>query len=892
MTGFSARRRRWSAALALVLFICCAVVQTGCLRPPTTASETLAPLYNLQPAPAAGAGPGPVLPGVDATASAPPVINPGEPITTTPAPAPAPFATQPPVLAPAPTAQPLVAVPAPAVAAPAPAVNAPVENLSLTPNVIVAQVGSNVVMVANLTGPANAPLMGRRVEWTLASTGVGQVTDVGRAPAGFFGIGTTPAQKVNQLFAINETFSRNVVVTHGVPGTGLGDLVVGRGQTWITVSSPTEGDSYVTAVAPELANWMTRQQTAVIHWVDAQWLAAPPGVEPAGSRHVFTTTITRRSTGGPVAGWIVRYEITGGPSAGFAPDGARAIEVATNDLGQANAEILQPQAEPGSSPVLIQLIRPAVPGGQRLVVGTAATEQTWTGAPSIAPPSAAPPNTAPPPTAPPSTAPSVPPTTTAPTTPTPAAPRTSLKMSGPSEATVGATASYRIDVTNSGDQPATGVVVSDPLPDGLSFLKSAPAADAGAAGATVQWTLGTLQPGESRTIQLDTRVEKDGAINHCASLRTAEGIAGQDCVATTVRAATIELRLSGPDKGIVGESVRFEVDIVNRGDTQATGLVLKDTFDEGFVHAISKSPIERPLDPLAPNRGQKIGITFKIAKAGRLCHTVELIGPNGMHKTSQACLEATEAGPPPKPAVTLKISGPATAAVGEMVLFTIEAKNGGDAKATNLKIINAYDGRLLDPKFADQGYSKNDSELSWTIASIEPGQSVRRQVKFACTAAGRVCDKATATDGGESIVADEACLEISPAEAPPVPGGKLSLTAAPKNNPIKVGGDTTFVITVNNAGPNPERKVALVVKVPDALQYVEGAAQNPTKPSVVDGPTIRFEPIAQLAAGEKLSFEIKLHANRAGDAAVHAEATSQSTLQPVSTDGTVNVFAE
>jgi uncharacterized repeat protein (TIGR01451 family) len=341
--------------------------------------------------------------------------------------------------------------------------------------------------------------------------------------------------------------------------------------------------------------------------------------------------------------------------------------------------------------------------------------------------------------------------------------------------------------------------------------------------------------------------------------------------------------------------VRFEVDVVNHGDLQATGLVLKDTFDEGFVHSTAKSPIQVELKPIpAPpgNNGQKIGITFKIAKAGRLCHTVELTGPNGMHQSSPACLEATEAGPPPKPAVTLKISGPATAAVGETVLFTIEAKNGGDAKATNLKITNSYDGRLLEPKFADQGYAKNDSELSWTIASLDPGQSVRRQVKFACIAAGRVCDKATATDGADSLLADEACLDISPAEAPPVPGGKLSLSAASKNNPVKVGGDSTFVITVNNTGPNPERKVALVVKVPDALQYVEGAAQNPTKVSVVDGQTIRFEPIAQLAAGEKLTFEIKLHANRAGDAAVHAEATSLSTLQPVSTDGTVTAFAE
>ena len=125
----------------------------------------------------------------------------------------------------------------------------------------------NVVMVAGVFGPNHAPLAGRRVEWTLASGAVGQITAVGAAPAGFFGIGSTPALKVNPLYAVNETFSRNVLVARGA-GTQLGDLTVGRGQTWITISSPNEGASYVTALAPELENWATRQQTAVIHWID------------------------------------------------------------------------------------------------------------------------------------------------------------------------------------------------------------------------------------------------------------------------------------------------------------------------------------------------------------------------------------------------------------------------------------------------------------------------------------------------------------------------------------------------------------------------------------------------------------------------------------------------
>ncbi len=795
----------------------------------------------------------------------------------------------------------------------APAPNPAVESgLLLSPGVVVAPVGANVVMVAGVYGPGRVMLPGRRVEWSLAAGGVGQITAVGTAPGGLFGIGAAAAQKVNPLYAINETFSRNLVVTHGA-GTGLGDLTIARGQTWISVSSPNEGASYVTALAPELENWTARQQTAVIHWVDAQWTAAPPAVGPAGSRHIFTTTVTRRATGEPLAGWHVRYEITGGPAAGFAPDAGQAIEVPTNDLGQASAEIFQPVPAPGTSPILIQVIRPAglVPGGQRLVVGTAATEQTWTGAattiPGVQPaPSGGQPileggqsipgggqpipgggqpvpgggAIAPGGGAPPA-----------------AAPQTTLRMTGPSQASVGVTASYRIDVTNSGGQPATGVVVSDPLPEGISYLQSNPAAERGVAAAanassSLQWTLGTLQPGETRSIQLDVRPDRAGAINHCASVHMAEGLTGQDCVTTTVRAAAVELHLSGPDKATVGQQVRFVLEIVNRGDAPATGLRIRDRYDEGFTHSIGKNPIEVELDP-PPAAGQSItkGITFTVVKAGRLCHTVELLTAAGaVLQTTQVCLDATAAASA-KPAVSVKITGPISAHVGETALFTIAVTNSGDAKLSNLQITNAYDPLQLDAKSASDGYKQAATGLTWTIASLDPGQTVQRKIEFACrAAAAKVCDQATVADAtGATLGTDQACMEVVPTEA--ATGGKLSVAVAATSNPIKIGAETKFVITVSNSGPNPERKVALVVTIPDQLQYVEGMTQNPTRANV-EGQTVRFDPVLQLDPDKPVRFEVGAKGVRAGAATLHVEATSQTTTQPVSGETTVTVLAQ
>ena len=122
-------------------------------------------------------------------------------------------------------------------------------------------------------------------------------------------------------------------------------------------------------------------------------------------------------------------------------------------------------------------------------------------------------------------------------------------------------------------------------------------------------------------------------------------------------------------------------------------------------------------------------------------------------------------------------------------------------------------------------------------------------------------------------------------------GGKLNVTVAATSNPIKVGADTKFIITLNNTGPNPERNVALAVTVPDQLQYVEGAAQNPTKANA-EGQTVRFDPVLQLDPDKPVRFEVGTKAARAGNANLHVEATSQTTTQPVSSDTTVTVLPQ
>ena len=100
-----------------------------------------------------------------------------------------------------------------------------------------------------------------------------------------------------------------------------------------------------------------------------------------------------------------------------------------------------------------------------------------------------------------------------------------------------------------------------------------------------------------------------------------------DSPAETQEAGTspsLELKIDGPAKAAVDGKVTFELLVTNVGKTPARGLLVIDHFGPGLEHVMGRSPIERPLTDLAPGQSQRVGLTFRITRSGRLAHTVQL----------------------------------------------------------------------------------------------------------------------------------------------------------------------------------------------------------------------------------------------------------------------------
>ena len=210
--------------------------------------------------------------------------------------------------------------------------------VTLAPRQTVAPVGTEVVMVAGVRGGDGFLRTNERLEWSIAPWGVGQFTHVqrNRWMAWLVGDFNEP-RLVSNVIAVGSTSRETVELNRG-PSMPDGCLRVVPGQGWITVTSPVEGVSRVAVYAPGVVPCDRRIAEAMIYWIDAQFGYPPPSINPAGSRHLLTTIVQRQSNQAPHAGWLVRYQITGGPPAGFAPDGETAVEVVTNAAGQASTK--------------------------------------------------------------------------------------------------------------------------------------------------------------------------------------------------------------------------------------------------------------------------------------------------------------------------------------------------------------------------------------------------------------------------------------------------------------------------------------------------------------------------------------------------------------------------
>ena len=741
------------------------------------------------------------------------------------------------------------------------------------PKEIVAPVCSEVIVAAGLCDPGGYYLTGQPLEWMIPEGSIGEIVQVGRETlTGFTSYFRGSPHKLGINYVRAYTSSIAQTIDRGTPNP-LDDVSLGKGQSWISVTSPTEGTTHVTVWAPKEKDWERRRSTARIHWVDAKWTFPPPQIVRFGQPARLTTRVMRAS-GEPVRGWIVRYDVLGGPEASLGARGEKSIAPATGGDGSATVEIVPNTTTPGITQIRVQIVRPSTgrDGLSDMVVGQGLTSITWS------------------------------------------SPGLQVNASGPETVPIDGTVSFWVEVVNSGDLVAKDVKLSFVPPRSLTLLSSSP--QASPLGQTLAWRLGDLRPRSATVVQVNCRATMVADIRACFRAESAEKIAAESCVSTRVFASALSIQMTGPESVQVGQTAQFRIELTNTSRTAMTNVRVRDTFDPGLSEINNKrSPLDIEYAQLAPGERKQIGLIFKVNEPGKQCHRVEVTADGGHAASARGCVTGVAAAAsPPTPLaspVVVDIQAPAEIKVGQWQgappneTFTnaqrvqVTVRNSGRMALTNVRL-EVNSSASLVPAEASEGYKESETGgVYWIVTRLGAGETVSREVLLggAEADARATVRAAVVSDQTQEQSRQAAIRVVAPAISPPMgtkgPGGtkagppapvananNLKITAADNPDPVKVGGDVTYLIDVANAGRDNDGDVVLTFTLPAGFTYKslsKGAV--PLQVQFLSGGQRELTLADPIKAGEKFGpISLKATAAKAGRATLKINA--KSALNP------------
>ncbi len=271
---------------------------------------------------------------------------------------------------------------------------------------------------------------------------------------------------------------------------------------------------------------------------------------------------------------------------------------------------------------------------------------------------------------------------------------------------------YTITVRNLGTGTATGVIINEDLPlDGvnLTYVSDNPSQGTFTPGAPGTWDIGTLNAGQTVTLELTVTVEiADGQIVNIASLigvdqPDSNPNNNSDEATITLNGIDLEVEkvVDNPSPS-TGDQVTYSVTARNNGPGTATGVVVLDILPAGVTYVSDNAPTlqddtSTPTSYDVPSGDWTIGtldagssLTLQITvtvdvNGGQIINTAEISSDqedsNPGNDSDDAVINIDSADL----SLTKSISTD-TPAIGDFITYTIIARNAGPNAAFNVEV--------------------------------------------------------------------------------------------------------------------------------------------------------------------------------------------------------------
>ncbi|MDA1087409.1 MAG: S8 family serine peptidase [Verrucomicrobia bacterium] len=375
---------------------------------------------------------------------------------------------------------------------------------------------------------------------------------------------------------------------------------------------------------------------------------------------------------------------------------------------------------------------------------------------------------------------------------------------------------FSILLTNAGPHSASGIVVADPAPAGLSFSNVVASQGTYSNGA---WSAGTLAAGSNATLQITAVVSNgtsDSTITNVASVSAVDqedsNISNDTAQAALVVVAEADIRLakSGPASVTAGEPVQYTLSITNAGPDTALNVVVSDVLPAGVTPA---GPIITNIGTLAPG-----------ATTSLVIHVDALSGTRAaLTNTASAASDTFDPAASNNVAVAISTvvvvadleidkQGVTNAIAGTPIVYTLVITNRGPSDADSAQVIDRLPA----------GVSPN-APVTNGIGPLAAGATTTLTVNVTIDAdATGALTNVAYVDGG---AADTNALNNTNALVTSL-STLADLTLFKTTDPNAIAGTPlVYTVTVTNRGPSDASNVTVVDTLPPGVTP-SGAVTN------------------------------------------------------------------
>ncbi|WP_281330023.1 DUF11 domain-containing protein [Polyangium sp. 6x1] len=435
-----------------------------------------------------------------------------------------------------------------------------------------------------------------------------------------------------------------------------------------------------------------------------------------------------------------------------------------------------------------------------------------------------------------------------------------LKFDSPDPVRAGENLTYNITVQNLGSNTANGVIVTDVLPAGVTFLSSAPPCNP--LGNTLACPMGNILPGQTVNLTVQVEIPSDflGSASSATILNTASvaatnqtdpNLGNNTATATTTVQALADLAVTKvckpDDPAGAGGTAFCDIFVDNLGPSDATGVSLTDVLTSAtpflFVSAVPSAGscitsgsggtfITQCNLGTVPSGGRvTVRVTVSAADTAQIndVATVSSATPDPNTANNQATGKVEFTG---LADLSIDKTGPASVVAGTHLTYVITVANDGPSTALGVSVSDTLpEGVSFVSVTTSAGSCSNGQpgarDVHCGLGNLAAGASAQ------ITIVGFV-----APDVAPGTILFNECV-VSSATADPDNGNNqdsvqtvvagsadLSVTKDDSSDPVQAGNALTYTVIVHNAGPSMAGGVLITDTLPAGTSFVSGEDGN------------------------------------------------------------------